>query len=156
MQIVNVRNVNNNFFFKWPDGSKERYDIAIDYDAISVDGKHVLRIGYCMRETYGRPRRRVVVWIDDYPYAEFLEADDFDVSGELLSEIRFYDKDKDSKRMCRYKDDRLPERYMSFTVDSMKRRIQEDGVHDAWAVVTNVADHFTMASLAALRRYESL
>jgi hypothetical protein len=58
--------------------------------------------------------------------------------------------------MCRYKDDKLPERYMSFRVDSMKRRIQEDGVHDAWVVVTNVADHFTMAALATMRRYESL
>lgn len=155
MQIVNVLKVRNNHSFKWPGGYKENYDVAIDYDAISEKGKHIIRIGYCIRETYGRDRRRVVVWIDDYPYAEFLESDNFAITGDVLSEIRFYDDEKDNKRMCKYKDDTLPERYMTFKGDSMKRRIQENGVRDAWAVVTNISDHFTMAALAALRKYES-
>jgi hypothetical protein len=30
----------------------------------------------------------VVIWINDHPHAEFIGADDFDVSGELLSEIK--------------------------------------------------------------------
>lgn len=155
MQIVNVNIVKNNYSFRWPDGYKENYDSVIEYDATSTNGKHILRIGYCERKTYGRVRWRVVVWIDDHPFAEFVAVDDFDITGELLSEIRFYDKKKDSKRMCKYKKDSIPERYMSFRLDSMKRRIQEDSVHDAWAVVTNVADHFTMLALAALRLYES-
>jgi len=156
MQILNIISVSSNHSFKWPDGSIENYDNSIDYNAIAEDGQHILRIGYCLRNTYGRTRRRVVVWIDDRPHAEFLEADDFDISGELLSQIRFYDEEQNRKRMCKYRIDRLPERYMLFNVDSMKRRIQEKGVNDAWAVVANIADHFTMATLASLRRYESL
>jgi hypothetical protein len=31
-----------------------------------------------MRATYGRDRKRVVVWMDGEPQAEFLAADDFD------------------------------------------------------------------------------
>ena len=154
MQIVNLRKVLQNFDYNWPN-DVENFDNGIEYDAVSADGEHVLRIGYCWRQAYGKNRRRIVVWIDDYPYAEFLAADDFDVSGDVLSEVRFYDEETVSKRMCRYNDDVLPERYTVFKTDSMKRRIVGQSVHDAWAVVTNVSDHHTMAALAAMRRYES-
>lgn len=154
MQILNVNKVENNYTFKWPDGSIGTFDSIIEYDATSEIGKHILRIGYYKNDTYGKLRRRVVVWIDNRNYAEFTGADDFDITGELLSEIRLYD-DKDNKRMCRYGKDSIPERYMPFKVDSMKRRIEGNGVHDAWAVVANIADHSTMLSHAALRRYES-
>ena len=57
--------------------------------------------------------------------------------------------------MCRYADDAIPQRYTMFRVDSLKRRVKGTGVHDAWSVVSNIADHKTMASLASMRKYES-
>ena len=154
MQLLDVLNVSDNFSFQWPGGDTENYDVAISYNAVSSDGKHKITIGYSARNTYGKDRRRIVVWIDEYPYAEFLASDDFDVTGEVLSEIRIYDEDNESKHMCRYADDAVPQRYAMFRVDSMKRRVQGSGVHDAWVVVSNIADHLTMSSLASMRKYE--
>ena len=59
--------------------------------------------------------------------------------------------------MARYAVDVVPERYSMFRVDSLKRRVkgvEGAGVHDAWAVVSNIADHATMIAMAAMRRYE--
>ena len=41
-----------------------------------------------------------------------------------------------------------------FRVDSLKRRVSGDGVHDAWAIVANISDHITMSALAGMRKYE--
>ncbi len=155
MKLLEVAKVTNNHSFQWPDSGTEQYDVAITYEAISNDGKHEVTIGYCERNTYGKDRRRVVVWIDNYPYTEFLAADDFDVTGEVLSEIRCYDEEDESKRMCRYAVDVVPQRYSMFKVDSLKRRIGGSGVHDAWVIVASIADHVTMSSLASMRKYES-
>ena len=154
MKIKDIDDVVKNHSFKWPGGDIENYDHVVVYNAISNSGSHKISVGYTYRNTYGRDRRRVVVWIDNYPCAEFLEADDFDVSGEVLSEIRFYDPKKASKRMCRYASDVIPERYSMFRIDSLKRRIIEKRVNDAWVIVANISDHSTMISLAAMRKYE--
>ena len=153
MQIINLRNTLHNFDYEWPKDI-ESFDNGVEYDAISATGSCVVKIGYCWRQAYGRNRRRVLVWIDDYPYAEFIAADDFNISGEVLSEIRFYDKESQSKKMCRYGQDSVPQRYAVFRCDSMKRRISGERVHDAWAVVANISDNYTMAALAAMRKYE--
>lgn len=154
MKIKDIVGVATQYSFTWPGGDIEDYDHVVVYDAISNSGSHKVSVGYTYRNTYGRDRRRIVVWIDNYPFAEFLGADDFDVSGEVLSEIRFYDAEKDSKRMCRYASDVIPERYSMFRIDSLKRRVIEKGVNDAWVVVANISDHSTMTSLAAMRKYE--
>jgi hypothetical protein len=118
-------------------------------------GKHEVTIGNTYRKTYGKNRRRVVVWIDNYPWTEFVAADDFNVTGEVLSEIRFWGKEVgDNRRMCRYASDAIPQRYSMFRVESLKRRISGKRVHDAWAVVANISDHVAMAALAAMRKYE--
>ena len=146
--------VRNNYNYAWPDGNEENFDLAVTYKAFSEAGNHNITIGYSYRNTYGRDRRRVVVWIDDYPHAEFLAADDFDKTGEVLSEIRFCEREDESMRMCRYGDDAIPQRYSMFRTDSLKRRVSGDGVHDAWAIVSNISDHTTMSALAGMRKYE--
>jgi hypothetical protein len=152
--MLDILNVGSNYNFKWPGGDIEKFDFTIIYKALSDAGNHKITIGYGYRNTYGKDRRRVVVWIDDYPRAEFLAADDFDITGEILSEIRFYDDEGESKRMCRYASDAIPQRYSMFRVDSLKRRVSGDGVHDAWAIVANISDHITMSALAGMRKYE--
>ena len=155
MQLLDITKPASNHSFQWPGGDTEKYDAAIFYKSVSNDGEHEITIGYSVRNTYGKDRRRVVVWIDNYQYAEFLAADDFNVTGEVLSEIRFYDEEDESKRMCRYTGDAVPQRDSMFRVDSLKRRVEGTGVRDAWSVVSNIADHVTMSSLASMRKYES-
>jgi hypothetical protein len=95
---------------------------------------------------------RVVVWIDDHPHAEFVGADDFDHSGDVLSEIKV--PGDPGERICRYREEPVPERYAGLPVIGLPTRITGTGVHGAWAVMANVSDHRTLIALAALRRLE--
>ena len=119
---------------------------------MSADGEHRVRIGFGTRTTYGHSRRRVVEWIDDHPHAEFLGADDFERSGDVLAEIKV--PGTTGERICRYPEEAIPERYSGLPVVGLPTRVTGPGVHNAWAVVANVADHRTMFALAALRRFE--
>lgn len=151
MHIINLIDVGTNFKYKWP-ADKENYDHFIDYRALSENGKHSIRIGFCKRLTYSKKRIRVVVWIDEHPHAEFLGADDFNKTGEVLSEIKV--PGDTGERICRYPDEPIPGRYTMFNTMGLPVRVNAKGVHNAWAVVSNIADHKSMISLAALRRLE--
>ncbi|MEW6118408.1 MAG: hypothetical protein AB1553_16155 [Nitrospirota bacterium] len=152
MQITNVFQAGQNYQFKWPSGHVETYPTWIEYQAVATDGQHKVVIGFGTRQVYGQERTRVVVWIDNYPHAEFFGADDFHVSGEVLSEIKVGGNGGES--MCRYPDESIPERYTIFHTVGLPIRVNTKGVHNAWAVVANISDHKTMIALAALRRFE--
>jgi len=150
MQIVKITGVGRAFSYQWPGGQLEQYKRYVQYRAIDEEGRHVIKIGFGMRTAYGDDRTRVVVWIDKRPEAEFVGADDFDLSGEVLSEIKV----RGGQEICRYGTDPIPARYAPFHVVGLKNRINVKGVRNAWAVVANIADHRTMVALAALRRLE--
>lgn len=137
------------YAFQWPSGNHESYPDYIDYQAVSADGEHTVRVGFGRRETYGQERMRVVIWIDGYPTAEFLGADDFNSTGDVLSVIKV------GKKECKYREDAVPERYAMFNVVGLRIRVSAKGVHNAWAVVANIADHKTMIALGGLRMLES-
>jgi len=150
MRITNLKDVGTDYAYQWPVGI-ETFEHYIDYEAPDTGrGKpHTIRIGFCKnRPTYGTNRIRIVVWIDGYPYAEFLGADDFEKSGEVLSVVKVGSKD------CSYIDDVIPERYVPFRVVGLKTRVSGKGTRNAWAIVANVTDHKTMVALAGLRRLE--
>jgi hypothetical protein len=151
LQVIGIESTGQNFKYKWPT-EEEIYNYYVEYKTVTATSTHKVRIGYCLREVYGKNRMRVVVWIDGNPQAEFVGTDDFNKSGEVLSEIKL--PSKGSTRMCRYPDDVIPERYILFNVVGMPTRIKTSGVHNAWAVSANIADHKTMIALASLRRLE--
>lgn len=151
MRIVGISGVGRNFLYNWPK-DQENFDHYLDYRAVAEDGKHRVRLGFCQRFTYGRDRLRVVVWIDDHPHAEFLGADDFEKSGEVVAEIKV--PGERGERICRYPHEPIPERYTMFNVEGLKLRVRGKGVRGAWSVVANVGDHETMIALAGLRRLE--
>ncbi len=72
MQLLDIAGVGVDHIYKWPSGKEEPYPHWVEYRAAAVDGEQRVRIAFDMRSTYGRERRRVVVWIDNYPQAEFL------------------------------------------------------------------------------------
>ena len=151
MHVIGIKDVGKNFTYQWPEDT-ETYDYFIEYIAMDEEGEHAVKIGFGKRHTYGRDRIRIVVWIDDHPHAEFLGADDFEQSGEVLSEIKV--PGDVGERICKYPDEPIPERYSMFHVEGLPLRVQNLGVHRAWAVVANIADHKTLIALAALRRLE--
>ena len=153
MQVLNVVAVGSDFAYRWPSGNVETYPQWVEYSARGTDGRsHNIRIGYCLREVYGADRPRVTVWVDDHPSAEFFGVDDFDHSGEVVSEIRV--AGDVGEVMCRYPEEPIPERYVMFNTVGLPTRVEARGVRNAWAVVANVCDHKTMIALAALRNLE--
>ena len=151
MHIIGLADVRTKFEYQWPK-DKETFDRVVEYKALAKDGTHHVSIGFCRRPVYGKDRLRVVVWIDGHPHVEFFGADDFDKSGEVLSEIKV--PGRRAERICRYPNEPIPERYNMFNAVGLPVRISARGIHNAWAVVANIADHKTMISLAALRRLE--
>jgi hypothetical protein len=153
MQIINVIGSGKNRKYRWPGGDIETYQIWIKYFARAESGEHEIIIGYGKRFAYGKRRLRIVIWIDNYPHAEFIEADDYKFSGDVLSEIRLSTGDR-SEIMCRYPNDPIPERYTAFNCVGLPIRISSKGIHNAWAVITNISDHKTMIAFAAMKRIE--
>jgi len=154
VQILDLSDVGLNHEYQWPGGNVEHYDHFVEYRAIAQDGMHVIRLGFGNRSTYGSDRVRVVVWIEERPQAEFLGADDHASSGDVLAELKV--PGEKAQRICRYPEEAVPERYSGFPVVGLPTRVAASGVHNAWAVVVNIADHKTMCALAALRRLERL
>lgn len=152
MQIQDLVAVGENLNYRWPSGNSEPYAHWVRYQAVATDGTHDIQIGFGMRPTYGRDRRRIVVWIDNHPHVEFLGTDDFERTGDVVAEIKV-PGDK-GERMCRYPEEAVPERYAGLPVVGLPTRVSGPGVHQAWAVIANVADHRTFVVLAALRRLE--
>jgi len=151
MHIVGIENVGRNFSYKWPNNYNEPYKHFIEYK-VKTHGKiHNVKIGFGKRDVYGEERIRIVVWIDGHPEAEFFGADDFDKTGEVLSEIKV---SSGGRGICRYSEGLVPERYSMFNVIGLPLRVDADGVRDTWSVVANIADHKTMIALAFLRKYE--
>lgn len=152
MQLLDIEAVGSNHIYRWPSGDQEPYPHYIDYRALGPDGEHQVRIGFGIRATYGRERKRVVIWIDSHPQAEFLGADDFERSGDVLCEIKV--PGNSGERICRYPEEPLPERYAGLPVVGLPTRVSGPYVHNAWAVVANISDHRVLFALAALRRLE--
>lgn len=100
----------------------------------------------------GQQRKRVILWIDGHPQAEFVGTDDFEYSGDLVSEIKV--PGEAGERMCRYPEESIPERYSGLPVIGLPTRVTGPGVHSAWAVLANIANHRLMIALPALRRSE--
>jgi hypothetical protein len=151
MQLLDIIGVGKRYKYKWPVGW-ESFDHWIEYRARTGRGIKTVRIGFGIRHTYGNDRRRVVVWLNGRPAAEFVGADDFATSGDLLAEIKV--PGRRGERMCRYPDDPVPERYAGLPIIGLPTRVTGSGVHQAWAVVANVSDHRMLVALAALRETE--
>ena len=151
MKIISFLGIKEDFEYQWFE-TTEKY-LVLQYIALDDEGRHEVQIGHTERETYGLNRKRIVVFIDGYPYAEFVAADDFDKTGDLLSEIRLIQEDNRFD-MCEYPDEGIPAMYASFTVEGLPNRIKAKGVHNAWSVVANISDHKAMISLAFLRKKE--
>lgn len=152
MQIIKLEKTGKNLKFIWPGNQQETFANWVEYRALAEDGEHAVRIGFGKRWVYGSERVRVVVWIDKYPQAEFFGTDDFEASGNVLSELKIHSGK--GERICRYLEDAIPERYTTFNTVGLPTRVDAKGVHNAWAVVANISDHRVMIALAALRRLE--
>jgi hypothetical protein len=152
MQIIKVKDTGRDFQYKWPDDTIENYPYWISYQPRSDQGIREVLIAFGTREVFGKERARVIIFVNGFPQVEFFGADDFDYSGDILWEVKILGQT--GERICRYPIDPIPERYNIFNIVGLPNRIVAKDVHDAWAVVANVADHKTLIALTALRMEE--
>ena len=149
MKILDVVNSGTDYLYKWPSGNQELYAHWIDYGCSSGGMTNRVRIGFGDRKTYGANRKRVVIWIDGHPHAEFLAADDFGETGDVLCEIKV--PGNVGERMCKYPSETVPDCYSDMRVVGLPTRVSGPKVHNAWAVVANISDHKVMIALAVQR-----
>lgn len=152
LKILSIEDVGEDFKYLWPSQNKETFSHYIEYLGQFEQGDFRVKIGYTIRSAYGQERARIVTWINGYPFAEFIATDDYEKSGDLMSEIKL--RKGDNRLMCRYPDDPVPPRYAMFNVQGLPTRITGKGVRNAWAVVANLCDHKSIISLAAMRQFE--
>lgn len=151
MRVVALIGAGKDFEYKWPDGV-HIHTHWVQYTATSPEGKHDVVIGFDHYPVYDRKRARAIVWIDGHNQVVFTGADDFEVTGEMLAEMRV--RADDGMRICRYPEGPVPIAYSSFRVVGLPTRICAKGVHNSWAVITNISNHAEIISLAFLRRSE--
>lgn len=75
------------FDYQWP-GGKEHYPNGYETTRTINGRTHEFKIGYTDRQAAGQMRRRVVVWIDNWPLVEFAGGNNYKSDGLLASVIK--------------------------------------------------------------------
>ncbi|HLI44810.1 MAG TPA: hypothetical protein VKU92_10135 [Acidimicrobiales bacterium] len=104
------------FDFRWPDGP-EHFETGWRFQ-LTVSGElHEIKYGLGGREVYGRQRVHSITWLDGEVQVEGVEADDYPVTGSLVSLLRHPDK-----KLIRLNED-VPAAYEGFDVVDHRREV---------------------------------
>lgn len=145
------------FSHRWPDRLEERYDRAFAGRLDGPSGLLYVRLGFGMRTTVGRERRRAVVFLSDRPFrereraiggrpvVEFTAVDDFEQSRRFASLIR-----SPAGKEIRAGQD-LPADYHDRTVVPYNTVITGPYSHSGLALVAREDEHELMVHHALVR-----
>jgi hypothetical protein len=144
--------------YQWPDG-RERYSRYRMYIGTTrAEGAVPIGLGETVRERkWGRDRKYVVAFLSSgspqQPLAEFVAADDYEKTRELVAVIR----GSDGARRMYGAGDELPRVYKErFRTQLYSERVAYPGVWNKFVVVAHEDDHVTMLNHALIqgrRRY---
>jgi hypothetical protein len=144
--------------YQWPDG-RERYSrYRMFIGTTRAEGAVPIGLGETVRERkWGRDRKYVVAFLSSgspqQPLAEFVAADDYEKSRELVAVIR----GSDGARRMYGAGDELPRVYKErFRTQLYSERVAYPGVWNKLVVVAHEDDHVTMLNHALIqgrRRY---
>jgi hypothetical protein len=145
--------------YQWPE-ARERYSrYRVFMGTTRSEGVVHIGLGETTRKNkWGRDRKYVVAFLSSgapqKPLAEFLAADDYKESRELVAVIR----GSDGGRRMYGPGDALPETYERFRTQMYDDRVDYPGVWHKAVVVARDDDHATMLNHALLqgRRRQSL
>lgn len=132
------------FNFRWPMG-EEHFDEVYETTR-QIDGRtFTFRIGFGDRPAAGRLRKRVVIWLGNYPLVEFAGSDDYEFSGLLASVI----KSRGGRQVLLRSS--LPDEYEEFDVRSYNSIVRGPYASGNLAVVVHKNDLETMLRHAIIR-----
>jgi len=142
---IKFAGVKDNFTHKWPDGCIEEYE-AISYKVYFDNKEHDVVIGFTERKAYGKTRRRIIVFIDGKPEAEFVATDDYDYTGHLVAII----KTPEGKLMDI---SRIHSEYIGLPVVEHARHINKSlgGKSGKAALIVTADDHKTIIKHAIIQ-----
>lgn len=104
--------------YRWPAGIEE-YD-GIHYNAEINGTKVPIIVGFTKKEAFGKPRKKIIVFIKDQPIVEFAETDNYEKTGLVIGVL----KKPRSEEMYKINDE-LPSELEKFKLVYHKDYIQD-------------------------------
>lgn len=132
------------FEYQWP-GGIEQFESGYETTR-NINGRsHTFKIGFTNRHAAGQMRRRVVVWVKNWPVVEFAGSNDYESNGLLAGVI----KTQNGKQLR--PSARIPEEYRNFNIARYDSIIQGPYASRNMAVIVSKDDLETMLRHAIIR-----
>ncbi len=144
--------------YRWPEGRDRYQPYRVFIGTTRAEGAVQIGLGETIREnTWGRDRKYVVAFLSggspQHPLVEFVAADDFEDTRELVAVIR----GSDGGRRMYGIGDKLPSVYAErFRTQIYNERVTHPGAWNKVVAVAREDDHHTMLNHALIqsrRRY---
>lgn len=133
------------FRYTWPGGQTEEYPEAYEGTVDEGEMHYEVKIGIGERESAGKNRKRVTVFLNGRPTVEFAGSDAFEESGLVTSVVTLPNK----KRLKPGQP--IPDEYKSFDLRRYNSIIQGPRASTAMAVVVKIDALETMVAHAVIR-----
>ncbi len=132
------------FSYQWP---KDKEHFENGYETMrTINGRtHTFKIGFTIRQATGQMRRRVVVWIDNWPLVEFAGGNNYESDGLLAGIIKI----KGGKQLR--PSGKIPEEYRDFHVARYDSVVQGPYASRNMAIVVSKDDLESMIRHAVIR-----
>ena len=132
------------FRHKWPDGKDEAFSDAMEGTASYAGKKYHVKVGFTLRPSGGKTRRRSLVLVDRYPTVEFVSGGT-EKHGMMASIIR----DRSGKQVLVRAG--LPPEYSHLNVGPYQDVVVGRGTSNGLAVICRADDVNTMVRHALIR-----
>lgn len=133
------------FVHKWPDGKVEQFLRAQNGTATYTGREYHVALGFTVRKSAGRLRRRCLVIVDRYPTVEFVKAEDEESVGPMASII----KDRTGKQIP--SNASAPSEYEGIPVGGYREVVDGPGAPNGLAVLCSSDDFKVMVKHALIR-----
>jgi excisionase family DNA binding protein len=132
------------FDYQWPT-TKEHYEGGYETTR-NINGRtHTFKIGFTSREAAGLTRRKIVVWIDNWPVVEFTAGNNYESDGLLAGIIKI----TGGKQLR--PTGKVPEEYKDFRVAKYDSIVQGPYASRNMAVIVQKDDLESMIRHAVIR-----
>jgi excisionase family DNA binding protein len=132
------------FDYKWP-ANEEHFDIGFETQRC-INGKtHTFKVGFTNREAAGKMRRRVVVWMDNWPLVEFAAGNNYEADGMFASII----KNQNGKQLR--PSAKISPEYSKFRIDRYDSVVQGPYASKNMAIIVHKDDLESMLKHAFIR-----
>lgn len=136
----------NNFRYKWPDGKDEEFTDAQEGTASYGGRTHHVKLGFTIRHSAGKPRRRCLILVDRYATVEFVAAEQDTSPQSLMASII---KDRKGKQLP--VGARVPPEYQGIRIGPYRSVVDGSGAPNGLAVLCEASDDNAMIKHALIR-----